>query len=53
MRLVTLVLFGLAAVIATPSPADAGKNAGVTMPDTIVVAGKRLALNGMGLREAT
>jgi len=40
----------LAAVAGT---ADAGKLAGVTMPDTIDVAGKHLHLNGLGLREAT
>jgi hypothetical protein len=33
--------------------AEAGKKAGVTMPDTITVADKQLSLNGMGLREAT
>jgi hypothetical protein len=33
--------------------AVAGKRAGVTMPDAITVANKRLTLNGMGLREAT
>lgn len=31
----------------------AGTKAGVTMPDTVEVAGKQLTLNGMGLREAT
>jgi hypothetical protein len=35
------------------APAVAGKKAGITMPDTIEVAGKKLVLNGMGLREAT
>lgn len=33
------------------APAHAGKKAGVTMPDTVSVAGKNLVLNGMGLRE--
>lgn len=33
--------------------ADAGKLAGVTMPDTMKVKGKKLLLNGLGLREAT
>ena len=33
--------------------AYAGRKAGVTMPDTVVVANKTLYLNGMGLREAT
>lgn len=35
------------------APALAGKKAGITMPDTVTVAGKKLVLNGMGLREAT
>jgi len=34
-------------------PSLAGRKAGVTMPDTIVVANQQLVLNGMGLREAT
>jgi hypothetical protein len=33
--------------------AEAGKRAGVTMPDKVTVGTKQLALNGMGLREAT
>lgn len=33
--------------------AAAGRKAGVTMPDNITVGDKQLALNGMGLREAT
>lgn len=43
-----LALIPLAAV-----PAQAGRKAGVTMPDKVTVAGKSLVLNGMGLREAT
>jgi hypothetical protein len=31
-------------------PADAGSLAGVTMPDSVPVAGKTLRLNGLGLR---
>ena len=31
--------------------ANAGELAGVTMPDTATVAGSKLMLNGMGLRE--
>jgi hypothetical protein len=53
MRFVIPVLCCLAAVVAVPARVDAGKKAGVTMPDTIEVAGKHLVLNGMGLREAT
>ena len=41
------------AVCVGASAAFAGKKAGVTMPDTITLAGKSLYLNGMGLREAT
>ena len=40
-------------VAALAVSADAGRKAGVTMPDSIVVANQRLMLNGMGLREAT
>lgn len=40
-------------VTALAGSAAAGEKAGVQMPDAIQVAGKRLALNGMGLREAT
>jgi len=51
MRLMILLMSLLVALPA--GPAAAGKKAGVTLPDTITVAGKPLALNGMGLREAT
>lgn len=40
-------------LLAGLSAANAGKKAGVTMPDTMTVAERPLALNGMGLREAT
>lgn len=43
----------LALLPASVAPAEAGRKAGVTMPDTVSVAGKKLVLNGMGLREAT
>jgi len=46
---VLLVLFTLLVA----APALAGSLAGVTMPDTVEVAGQTLKLNGMGLREAT
>lgn len=51
MRLATVLTTLLA--IFLMSPADAARKAGVTMPDALTVAGKRLTLNGMGLREAT
>ena len=51
MRLMILLMSLLVTIPA--GPAAAGKKAGVTLPDTITVAGKPLALNGMGLREAT
>jgi hypothetical protein len=41
------------AVFALAGVADAGKKAGVDMPETTQLAGKQLHLNGMGLREAT
>jgi hypothetical protein len=47
----TLVI--TAAVLCTGGPTFAGKLAGVTLPDTVEVSGKKLVLNGMGLREAT
>lgn len=47
---IAMLLFTL---LVTSGTAAAGKKAGVTMPDTITVAGKTLTLNGMGLREAT
>jgi hypothetical protein len=42
------------ALVLTPAgmaPAHAGSKEGVTMSDTVTVAGKTLVLNGMGLRE--
>jgi hypothetical protein len=56
LRLPILLSFVLAVVVApimAPGSAAAEKKAGVTMPDTLEVAGKKLVLNGMGLREAT
>jgi hypothetical protein len=41
------------ATFALANAADAGNKAGVAMPETTMVAGKQLHLNGMGLREAT
>lgn len=35
------------------APAVAGERAGVRMPDTLEVAGRKLVLNGLGVREAT
>jgi hypothetical protein len=43
----------LIALVVTSSIASAGRRAGVTMRDTITLAGKTLVLNGMGVREAT
>jgi hypothetical protein len=43
----------LAGVALWSSPAMAGKRAGVSMPDTIDVAGRKVFLNGLGVREAT
>jgi hypothetical protein len=50
MRVASLLI---ALFTMVPLQADAGRKAGVTMPEQITVAGKRLSLNGMGLREAT
>jgi hypothetical protein len=45
----------IAAILAllAATPAQARKKAGVEMPDRIIVNGKVLTLNGMGVREAT
>jgi hypothetical protein len=43
----------IALIVTAGGAALAGEKAGVTMPDTMQVAGKTLVLNGMGLREAT
>ena len=48
----TRIAMFLTALLAA-STATAGTRAGVTMPDQVTVAGKKLTLNGMGLREAT
>ena len=53
MRRTILGLAIATAVTMAAGPAGAGKLAGVTLPDTVTVAGKPLVLNGMGLREAT
>ncbi|MGM0575182.1 MAG: chalcone isomerase family protein [Myxococcota bacterium] len=49
--LTVAVTLGL--VLALPGTSLAGKKGGVTMPDQVTVAGKKLTLNGMGIREAT
>jgi hypothetical protein len=45
-------IVALAAALLVTS-AWAGKKNGITMPDTVEVRGRRLLLNGMGVREAT
>jgi hypothetical protein len=49
------MIMGIAAILAlgVSGTAEARKKAGVEMPDSIAVNGKSLALNGMGVREAT
>ena len=46
------VFLVLLALLVTP-PALAARKSGVTLPDQVQVGGKVLALNGIGLREAT
>ncbi len=46
-------LFAFLVVLATGFAAHAAKLEGVTMPDTKMVEGKQLVLNGLGIREAT
>lgn len=53
MRVTSLLTLLLTLALAAPDQAEARSKAGVRMPDAITVAGKRLTLNGMGLREAT
>ncbi|ACY15067.1 chalcone isomerase family protein [Haliangium ochraceum] len=48
-----VALFALLLVPFASEAAHAGKKAGVSMPNSVTVAGKKLTLNGMGLREAT
>lgn len=50
MRVASLLI---ALFTLVPLHAEAGRKAGVTMPEQITVAGHQLTLNGMGLREAT
>ena len=47
-RVIVLVFLALLA-----RPAAAGKLAGVVLPDSVIVDGKSLVLNGMGIRKAT
>lgn len=49
LRALLVVLIALVITL----PAFAGTKGGVTMPDSVQVAGKQLVLNGMGIREAT
>jgi len=42
-----------ACLVVLASPALGGELAGVTLPDSVVVEGTTLLLNGLGLREAT
>ncbi|MCA9557290.1 MAG: chalcone isomerase family protein, partial [Myxococcales bacterium] len=51
MRILVPLLACLA--LLTAPPAFAAKKEGVSMPDTVEVAGQKLVLNGLGVREAT
>ncbi len=53
MRIATWSVLVTALIVALAAPARAGEKGGVKMPDAIEVAGKKLQLNGMGIREAT
>ena len=44
-------VFGAIALLLAAPLANAGELAGVTVPDTVTLAGSELTLNGMGLRE--
>lgn len=47
------VLGAFGALLAAPLPLRAATKSGVTFADTVVVAGKTLVLNGIGVRTAT
>lgn len=51
MRILITLVASLTLLAA--SSAFAAKKEGVTMPDTVEVAGQKLVLNGLGVREAT
>jgi hypothetical protein len=48
-----LAIASFALVLAPVSAARAGEKADVKMPDQMTIGGKKLVLNGMGVREAT
>ena len=52
-RFVIAAAVVFAAVGTGPTPGTAGELAGVSLPDQVMVEGRTLVLNGMGLREAT
>jgi hypothetical protein len=49
----TAYAVAIGTVLVLSAPAPAGERAGVKMPDTHQVAGRKLVLNGLGVREAT
>ena len=51
MIVTVAVVFALGGPV--PAPVTAGELAGVTLPDQLTIEGRRLVLNGMGLRQAT
>jgi hypothetical protein len=53
MKLFTLSAAVLLVSLALTAPASARECGGVTLPNSVTVDGTRLALNGMGIREAT
>jgi hypothetical protein len=48
-----VLLVALVLSFASPKAASARRAAGVTLPDSVDIDGKRLALNGMGVHEVT
>ncbi|MGI4747725.1 MAG: chalcone isomerase family protein [Janthinobacterium lividum] len=52
-RLAAITALGSLAMLCQGEPAAAATKAGVTMPDTMEVAGKTLVLNGIGVRSFT
>lgn len=52
-RLAAMIVLGGLAMLCQGEPVAAATKAGVTMPDTMEVAGKTLVLNGIGVRSFT
>lgn len=52
-RTTAAICLAMGAAFVAPRPARAARKGDVTLPDEVEVAGKKLVLNGMGIRQAT